>query len=191
MQVCRSLAIGILIFAVTLCSASPPRPLHLIIGTWRLYVPEANCIETWEFRADGTSHNYSGSEESISQYTVSDEPTAAGYYILLDTITETNGQPDCLGNTVPVGDRATGYLVPAPGDQLRLCSDTALTECFTMVRVARPNSGAKVVESTLPDPDAVLTDTVPCRVGSNHRRQDDRLHTRIICAELTCSGRKI
>jgi len=120
---------------------------------------------SWEFRADGTSHNYSGSEESISQYRVSDEPTAAGYYILLDTITETNGQPDCLGNTVPVGDRATGYLVPAPGDQLRLCSDTALTECFTMVRVARPNSGAKVVESTLPDPDAVLTDTVPCRVG--------------------------
>ncbi len=142
MQVCRSLAIGILIFAVTVCSASPPRPLHLIIGTWRLYVPEANCIETWEFRADGTSHNYSGSEESISQYRVSDEPTA-------------------------------------------------LTECFTMVRVARPNSGAKVVETTLPDPDAVLTDTVPCRVGSNHRRQDDRLHTRIICAELTCSGRKI
>jgi len=160
MQVCRSLAIGILIFAVTLCSASPPRPLHLIIGTWRLYAPEANCIETWEFRADGTSHNYSGSEESISQYRFPTNPRrrATTFYWIPSQRRMVSRIAWAIH--VPVGDRATGYLVPAPGDQLRLCSDTALTECFTMVRVARPNSGAKVVESTLPDPDAVLTDTV-------------------------------
>jgi hypothetical protein len=138
MQVGRSLAIGVQIFAATVCCANPSKSVHLIIGTWRLYAPEANCIETWEFRPDGTSHNYSGLEESISQYRISDESTAAGYYIFVDTITETNGKPDCLGNTVPVGDRATGYLMPAPGDQLRLCFDAALTECFTMVRAARP-----------------------------------------------------
>jgi hypothetical protein len=138
MQLQHGVATGVLIAATTLCYASPPGIGHPIIGTWRLYAQEGSCIETWEFRADGTSHNYSGLEESTSQYTISDEPTSAGYYILVDTIVDTNGQPDCLGNTVPIGDRSVGYLVPAPGDQFRLCLDLALGDCFTMVRAAKP-----------------------------------------------------
>jgi hypothetical protein len=137
MQVRQGLAAGVLIAASTLCYSSPPKAGHPIIGTWRLYVQQTSCIETWEFRTDGTSHNYSGSEDSKSEYTISDDPTPAGYYILVDTIVETNGQPDCLGNRVPVGDRAIGYLVPALGDQFRLCIDADLTDCFTMVRAAK------------------------------------------------------
>lgn len=138
MQLWPGLATGVLIAATTLCNGSPPRVGHPIIGTWRLYAQGASCIETWEFRADGTSHNYSGLEQSTSQYTISDQPTAACYYILVDTVVETNGQPDCLGNAVPVGDRAVAYLVPASADQFRLCLDLALSDCFTMVRAAKP-----------------------------------------------------
>lgn len=131
-------ATAVLIAVATPCDAGPPRVGHPIIGTWRLYAQDGSCIETWEFRPDGTSHNYSGLEESTSRYTISDEPTAAGYYVLVDGIVETNGQPDCLGKTVPVGDLAVGYLVLAARDQFRLCLDLALSDCFTMVRAAKP-----------------------------------------------------
>jgi hypothetical protein len=99
-------------FAAMVCSARPPAPGHPIVGTWRLSVPGTKCQETWRFRADGTAHNVSGSEESTSEYEISDEPNARGYYVLSDTIIEINGQPDCQGGITPVGDHATVYLMP-------------------------------------------------------------------------------
>lgn len=127
--------------AATLCVAKPPPPGHSIVGTWRVYVAHTECVETWEIRADGTTHNFSGSEESFSEYEVSATLTERGYYIFTDRITKTNGQPDCGGSVTPVGDLATSFLVPLSGDRFKLCIDPYLTHCpGTMTRASKPAS---------------------------------------------------
>lgn len=135
------LAGGVLFSATALCYAAPPAPGHPIIGTWRFYISGFNCTETLDFRPDGTAHDFSGAEETFSRYTVSDQLTERGYYVLVETVTQTNGKPDCTGNRTPVGDVAVGYLVPKSGGRFMLCLDQALAECFgPMVRAARPSS---------------------------------------------------
>jgi hypothetical protein len=93
------------------CLARPPVSGHPIIGTWRLSTPGTTCKETWQFRADGTSRNVSGDEDTTSEYEISDG-LVHGYYVLSDTIKTSNGQPDCEGAATPVGDRVTIYLLP-------------------------------------------------------------------------------
>jgi len=125
--------------AAALCVAKPPPPGHPILGTWRVYVADTECVETWEIRADGTTHNFSGSEESFSEYEVSPTVTERGYYIFTDKITKTNGQPDCGDYVTPVGDRATSFLVPLSGDLFKLCIDPNLIRCIgTMARASKP-----------------------------------------------------
>ncbi len=76
------------IFCGGIFAAVPPPPGHPVIGTWNLYAANTDCVETWEFRADGTTPNFSGSEESFSEYRVSATLTKGGYYILTDRITK-------------------------------------------------------------------------------------------------------
>ena len=133
--------------AATLCMAKPPPPGHPIVGTWHVYAADTECVETWEIRADGTTHNFSGSEESFSVYEVSAAPTEHGYYILTDTITKTNGQPDCGGSATPVGDRATNFLVPLSGDRFKMCIDPFLTHCpGILTRASKPASVSNHVD---------------------------------------------
>ena len=104
-------------------------------------MPGTMCQETWQFRADGTTHNVSGSEESTSEYEISDEPNAAGYYVLSDTIKETNGQPDCQGATTPVGDHAVVYLMPTTNGGFLLCMHPNQDFCIApMIRVVQSDS---------------------------------------------------
>ena len=125
--------------SLTPALATPPPPKHPIVGTWDVYVTGTDCVETWEIRADGTTHNFSGAEESFSEYQVSRSPNKQGSYIFLDTITRTNGRPDCLGGRTPAGNQATDYLVPLPGDRFKICSDAALADCVgVLVRASPP-----------------------------------------------------
>jgi hypothetical protein len=79
----RSLPFGVAIscFAV-ICFARPHASGHPIIGTWNVVVPTTACQETWQFRPDGTTHNISGSEESTSNYAVTDQPNENGFFVL-------------------------------------------------------------------------------------------------------------
>src|SRR5262249_8640379 len=115
------------------CVAAPSTPGHPIIGVWSVYLADTACAETWDIRADGTTHNVSGAEESFSEYTTSASLTAKGYYVFKDRITKTNGRPDCMGTLTPVGDAATDYLVPLPGDRFKLCRDSALAQCVGLL----------------------------------------------------------
>ena len=45
-------------------------------------VPTTACQETWQFRPDETTHNISGSEESTSNYAVTDQPNENGFFLL-------------------------------------------------------------------------------------------------------------
>jgi hypothetical protein len=137
----RSISLGAAAcVAAMACSARPPISAHPIIGTWQLSTPGSTCQETWQFRADGTTQNVSGAEESTSEYEISDEPVS-GYYVLTDTIRNTNGQPDCQGATMPVGDKVTVYLLPTTNGGFLLCMDSNRNSCVAlMVRAAHSDS---------------------------------------------------
>jgi hypothetical protein len=110
-----------LLCAATVCLARPPDVGHPIIGKWTLTTTDSACMESWEFRPDGTTQNVSGSEESTSTYEISELPNPVGAYTLIDTITKTNGKPDCTGNRTPVGDRVELYLLPITTGGFMVC----------------------------------------------------------------------
>jgi hypothetical protein len=119
------------------CLARPPVSGHPIVGTWHLSTPGTTCIETWQFRADGTSQNISGAEETTSEYEISDE-LVRGYYVLSDTIKTSNGQPDCEGASTPVGDKVTVYLLPTNEGGFFLCMNSNHNSCTAlMVRAVK------------------------------------------------------
>ena len=134
--------VAALLIASAAAVATPPAPGHPVLGTWRVSTPETSCVETWDFFPDGTTHNRSADEDSYSEYTISAQLTADGYFILVDTITETNGGMDCSGQPgAPVGDTAKVYLVPRGADELALCMDEKLRLCPGVLdRVPTPTS---------------------------------------------------
>jgi hypothetical protein len=137
----RFILLGVLCSNAAPCLAEPTASGHPIIGTWSLLVPGTACKETWQFFPDGTSHNVSGSEVSTSNYEIIDWPNLSGYYVLTDTIRETNGKPDCNGGTTLAGDRVVLYLIPVANGGFKICHiDTSVSCIGTMTRVAKPNS---------------------------------------------------
>lgn len=123
--------------------AAAPAPDHPLIGTWQLSLPGTPCIETYEYRADGSAHTRSAEEETQIQYSVSATPDAQGDYVLTETILSSNGKRDCGGQLTPSGRAVTLYLAPLRGGFL-LCADAALQSCIgPMTRVpARPPAAA-------------------------------------------------
>jgi hypothetical protein len=138
MALLRSFPFGAAISCfAAVCFARPPVSGHPIIGTWNVVVSTTACQETWQFRSDGTTHNTSGSEESTSDYAVTDQPGENGFFALDDTITESNGNPDCGGSKTLVGDRAVVYLLPTPDGKFMLCSEPHQNSCHAlMIRVS-------------------------------------------------------
>jgi len=135
----RSLPFSVAISCfAAICFARPPASGHPIIGTWNVVVATTACQETWQFRPDGTTHNISGSEESTSDYAMTDQPGENGFFVLDDTITESNDKPDCGGSNTRVGDRAVVYLLPMPDGKFRLCSEASRNSCYAlMIRVSQ------------------------------------------------------
>jgi len=136
-----SLSSGLLtatiVFAATLCVARPPAPGHPIIGTWTVTNFEGTCKDLWKFRADGTTQAVSGSEEATSEYEIADLADVPGAYRLVDTVTKTNGKPDCTGNRTPVGDRVVLFLLPTSSGGLMVCISPDGRACMgTMIRAA-------------------------------------------------------
>jgi hypothetical protein len=114
--------------------ARPPISGHPIIGTWIIRV-RTDCTETWQLHSDGTAFYVSGNERSMSEYEISDQPNADGYFVLSDTVTWTNGKPDCLGTKTPVGDRAVNYLFPTQTGGFMVCNRSSADACVgTLVR---------------------------------------------------------
>ena len=133
MAVQHSIAAALLLAGLPLLArASPPGPDHPIVGTWTLTLGNTPCMETYEFRADGTSRVTSGFEQVTTEYDVSNTLTADGYYELLDTITSSNGKPDCTGNVTPVGDRSKIFLRPQRSGML-MCVDATLSNCVGLL----------------------------------------------------------
>jgi hypothetical protein len=110
-------------------AAGPPPAGHPLVGTWELVLPGSKCVETYDYRADGTSHTVSAAEETDTDYEVAATPGVQGYYELTVTIRKSNGKPDCSGQLTPLGTPFTLYLAPLRGGFL-MCFDPALQRCL-------------------------------------------------------------
>jgi hypothetical protein len=87
-----------------------PPAAHPILGAWELSNPGGTCVEQETFGADGRHTDASREQRSVSTFDIGAEPTVKGYYLLRDTIVETNGKPDCEGVVTPVGDTVMLYI---------------------------------------------------------------------------------
>jgi hypothetical protein len=131
-----ALGLGLLIAAAA-CRADPPPAGHPLLGTWELVLPGSKCVETYDYRTDGTSHTVSAAEQTETAYVVAASASAQGSYELTVTVRKTNGKPDCSGQLTPVDKPFTLYLAPLRGGFL-MCFDPALQRCLgPMARAGR------------------------------------------------------
>ena len=121
----------------TAADAGSLRADHPFIGTWRLTMPDNSCFEIYRIRADGTSLVTSGDEVGESEFEISDQPSAKGFYKWVDTVVKDNGKKDCAGETTQVGHVATNYLRFNPSANMFLmCQEEDINTCIgPLVRV--------------------------------------------------------
>jgi hypothetical protein len=96
-----------------------------------LSLPTLGCAETYHFRGDGTTLVKSAGEVSESEFTVTDKPSAKGFYKLDDRIVKDNGKQDCSGEVTKPGTRATNYIRFHPsGARFVMCRDETMQACI-------------------------------------------------------------
>lgn len=124
--------IGVLVVlaAGAAIGATPkPKPSPLI-GIWRWSAPDG-CVETYQFRSDGTTHASSGEEVIEGRYRISATPTGSGAFQLTQRIVKTNGKPDCGGQVGRVGPEFTSFVYFEPsGARMFVCLDPRGARCI-------------------------------------------------------------
>jgi len=125
----RTLFAFCLLLGAAASPAGAPPAGHPLLGIWELVLPGSKCVETYDYRADGSSRTASAAEETVTDYQVATIPGAPGYYELTVTIRSSNGKPDCSGQLTPVGKSFTLNLAPLRGGFL-MCFDPALQRCL-------------------------------------------------------------
>lgn len=112
-------------------SRTPLPPDHPLLGSWRLDLPSVNCYEVYDLRADGTTYVTSGAEVGESEFELSLEPSAQGFYKWVDKITKDNGRPDCMGAVMEIGQVATNFILLHPsGKEFLLCKTEDANACI-------------------------------------------------------------
>lgn len=104
---------------------------HPALGAWRIELPQINCFEQMDFRADGTRSVISGREIAQAEFSIASAPDARGFYGWSDRIITTNGEPDCTGSRTQPGKVSVGYMV-FDDEQTKffLCSDVDGKACI-------------------------------------------------------------
>lgn len=109
---------------------TPLRADHPLIGAWRIDIPEMGCHEVYFIQPDGTLQVTSGTQAAESDFQISDQPSARGFYKWVDRITSDNGKPDCLGSIMTVGHVATNYILMHPsGSRFFMCEKEEVRSC--------------------------------------------------------------
>ena len=117
--------------AAAAATAAAPSASHPLLGIWVLSLPDLGCAETYHFRGDGTNLVKSAGEISESEFTVTEQPSAKGFYKLEDRVVKDNGKQDCSGETMKPGTRATNYLRFHPsGARFVMCRDESMQACI-------------------------------------------------------------
>lgn len=109
---------------------------HPLIGTWRWTRARDACVETYEFRTDGTLTVVSGRKRTENTYTVTRQPDAAGFYEMHLSVTQDLRGTDC-GHTDndDTGKGYTSFLLFEPSHGMYLsCAEPILEVCFGPLR---------------------------------------------------------
>ena len=91
---------------MALCSAYvtvATAQMNPIVGKWQWTRKANNCIETYDYRVDGTLRVVSGAEVSEHTYSISMKPDDKGLYVLKGQMTKTNGGKDCSDSPSSAG----------------------------------------------------------------------------------------
>lgn len=115
-------------------AAAPAKP-HPLLGHWAWHFKGAAgkaCTETLDFRADGTRTSQSGDAVNQAGYTVTAVPSLLGFYRLHETVTRSDGKPDCAGDPHPVSEEATERFIQFDPkmDLLLVCKSESLQACY-------------------------------------------------------------
>lgn len=121
--------------------AAPPAGKHPLLGYWTFPVPGRGCAETTLYGSDGKVRVTSGAEVTESEYEVSPEPSAAGFYEYRDKVVKSNGLKDCTGESTPIGATAHWCIkFSADRNSYLMCQTATLKSCFGPVRRPPPAS---------------------------------------------------
>jgi hypothetical protein len=110
---------------------TPLRPDHPLLGVWRIDLPDQKCFEEYDLRANGTKLSQSAEERNESEFEISSEPSARGFYKWSDKIIKNNGKLDCGGSLTKVGHVAVNFVRLHPnGQKFLLCETEDMNTCF-------------------------------------------------------------
>jgi hypothetical protein len=123
-------------------AAAPLDAGHPIIGHWKIALGDGRCSEAYRIRADGTMHVTSADEVADSQFEITAQPSAKGFYKWSDRVTQDNGGKDCSGEVTQVGHESTYFVVFNPDEDVFLmCQAEDISTCFgPFVRQPEPDA---------------------------------------------------
>jgi hypothetical protein len=114
--------------------AAPPTPVradHPLLGAWQYTKRDDSCAETYRLDRTGTSLVTSAEEVAETRFTLSDQPSAKGYYKWVDTMVKDNGKKDCWGQVTKVLKTTTNYILMNPaGNRFIMCSSEDGRQCI-------------------------------------------------------------
>jgi|JI10StandDraft_1071094.scaffolds.fasta_scaffold1148990_1 hypothetical protein len=124
-----------ILVAALLCAGPAPAadiaPDHPLLGTWKVAIPQLDCVETYVFLRDGTTRVTSATEISESTYEITDKPSAGGFYRWTDTTVKNNGKKDCAGTITKPPTTVTHYvLFHHTRDIFFICQQERRDTCF-------------------------------------------------------------
>lgn len=127
---------ALLVVAIQAIAAEPVvAPLsgtHPMSGKWTWTLSGKACTETVEYSTNGKRHGTSGDEVTKSEFQITPTPSLLGFYRLVETVTQSNGKPDCAGDLhEALGNSVTRFIQLSPKlDQMIVCREESLKACF-------------------------------------------------------------
>jgi hypothetical protein len=109
---------------------------HHIVGKWQFTHSADACVETHDYRPDGSLLIASGKHESAASYTISQRQNAQGYYELSVQPRTFNDATRCAGNPLAGGSAPyVAYVIFHRTQPLHLlCETSGLEKCLGPLR---------------------------------------------------------
>ena len=115
-------------------SSTPTAPLradHPFLGAWQITRRDDGCGEV--YRVDRSGHTLITSADEVAQstFTMTDQPSARGYYKWVDTLVKDNGRKDCWGQVTKPGKTTTRFVMMNPArNRFIVCAAEDGRQCF-------------------------------------------------------------
>ena len=126
--------------AAAACNTTPAQPVsdapslaaHPVVGTWSWPGFSGKCVETFQYRPNGTLLSTSG--DAVVEWTFETTVHASekGFYKVTEASLRQNGKRDCSGDLVDEdGDLRIRYIQLSPmRDRMIVCQSESLSACF-------------------------------------------------------------